>query len=129
MLYLGWVWILILECLKNILTLLLSTFFEFGIIKGGWNPPHSHNFWFRRAMNLKLGRNVHYHNRNSWKKFQFCDVIIQAMTSSQSFRLPLTSEKVPFTKIVFKLEQSKIFQFCFDFLKAKRTIFNIISGF
>ena len=87
------------------------------------------NFWSRCAMNMELGRNVHYHNRNSWGKFQVCDVIIQVMTSSQSFRLPLTSEKVPFTKMAFKFEQSKIFQFCFDFLKAKGTIFNIIAGF
>ena len=51
------------------------------------------------------------------------------MTSSQIFRLPLTSQKVPFTKTEFKFEQSKIFQFCFAFLKAKGIILNIIAGF
>ena len=47
---------------------------------------------------MKLSGNVAYHKRDPWEKFGVDDVIIQVMTSSQSFRLPLTSEKVPFTK-------------------------------
>ena len=45
------------------------------------------------------------------------------------FSFTADSEKVPFTKMAFKFEQSNIFQFFFDFLKAKRTIFNIFTGF
>ena len=67
---------------------------------------------------MKLSGNVPYHERNPWEKFEFDDVIIQVMTSSQSFQLPLTSQKTPFAKITIKTEQKKIFQFCFDFLKA-----------
>ena len=77
----------------------------------------------------KLYRNVPYHESNSWKKFRFFDVIIQVMTSSHSFRLPLTTHKIPFTKTAINPLKIKVFQFFFDFPKAERIIYHIIASF
>ena len=61
---------------------------------------------------MKLSGNVPYvpyHETNPWGKFEVDDVIMQVITSSQSFHLPLTNQKIQFAKIAIKTEQKRFF--------------------
>ena len=61
---------------------------------------------------MKLSGNVPYvpyHKTNPWGKFEVDDVIMQVITSSQSFHLLLASQKIHFAKIAIKTEQKMFF--------------------